>query len=147
MILVSACLAGFKCRYDGSSKEDDIIIKLVKEGKAIPICPEILSGLSTPRIPFEIKDNKVINKNGEDYTEIFNRGALMTLELCRKFNCDKAILKSKSPTCGCGSIYDGTFTGNLIDGYGITAKVLKDNGIEVISSDDLERIKSLINGV
>lgn len=145
MILVSACLAGFKCRYDGNSKEIDIIIKLIQEGKAIPVCPEILSGLPTPRIPFEIRGNKVISKNGEDYTDVFERAALMTLELCRKYKCNKAILKSKSPTCGCGSIYDGSFTGNLINGYGITTKVLKDAGIEVISSDDGEGIRRLLN--
>lgn len=147
MILVSACLAGFKCRYDGSSKNNDIVVRLIQEGKAIPICPEILSGLPTPRIPFEIRDNKVFNKSGDDYTEMFNKAALMTLELCRKYNCDKAILKSKSPSCGCGKVYDGTFTGNLIDGYGITAKVLKDAGIEVISSDDIEALNNLINNL
>jgi len=137
MILVSACLAGFNCRYDNSNKEDAKIVRLVKEGKAIAVCPEQLAGLPTPRKSFELSNGKVFSEDGEDYTDIFTKGAYETLNLCKKFGCTKAVLKNHSPSCGCDEIYDGSFTGNLIKGNGITAKLLKENGIEVISENDV----------
>ena len=136
MYIISACLAGINCKYTGGNNLRDDIKKLVEEGKAILVCPEQLGGLSTPRMPSEIKNDKVISKDGKDVTKEYEKGALETLKIANMYNIKKAILKSKSPSCGAGEIYDGNFNGKLIDGYGITAKLLKENGIEVISSDD-----------
>ena len=138
MILVSGCLAGWNCRFKGDNKENEKIVRLIKEGKAIPVCPEQLIGLSTPRKACEGPINgKVFSKDGEDFTEIFTKAAEATLELCKKYNCDKAILKEYSPSCGSNKIFDGTFSGIKIDGAGITAKLLKENGIEVISEEQI----------
>ena len=133
MIIVSACLAGINCRFDGRNNENKEIVKLVNEGKAIPVCPEQLGGLSTPRKPCEIKNGRVINEDKEDVTEYFINGANKVLKICEKYNCKKAILKSKSPSCGSDKIFNGEFNGVSIDGDGITTMLLKENGIEVIS--------------
>lgn len=139
--IVSACLAGINCRYDGKSKENEIIDKLIKEGRAIPMCPEQLGGLPTPRVPSECKkvgdETKVISKEEKDVTENFYRGAEEVLKFAKKHGIKKAILQQKSPSCGTIT-YDGTFTGTLADYPGITAKLLMENGIEVISSDTLK---------
>lgn len=135
MYIVSACLAGIKCRYDGRCTTDEKIRKLVEEGKALPVCPEVLGGLSIPRIPCEIIDNngkiKVINKKGIDCTENFIKGAKKALVIAQTVKARKAIFKSKSPSCGNGEIYDGSFSGKLIKGQGVTTKLFVDNGIEV----------------
>ena len=136
-ILVSACLAGINCKYNGKNNENEKIIKLIKEKDVILICPEQLGGLKTPRTPAEIKNNKVINKEGIDVTEEYQTGAQEVLKIAQKFNIKTAILKSKSPSCGKGKIYDGTFSNKLIEGNGITAELLKKHGIKVISSDDI----------
>ncbi|MDR2977303.1 MAG: DUF523 domain-containing protein [Streptococcaceae bacterium] len=130
-ILVSACLAGFPCRYDGSAKADIEVVDLVRDGRAIPICPEQLAGLPTPRAAAEIIGEKVFTNTGEDITESFRRGAEETLKLARQFGCRRAMLKSKSPSCGFGKVYDGSFSGKLIDGSGLTAKLLSESGIEI----------------
>lgn len=136
--IVSACLCGEKVRYDGKSNIKKKIKKLVEEGKAIMICPEIEGGLPVPRHPCEIQNNKVINNNGEDKTLNFNKGAEKTLHLCKKYNIKKAILKEKSPSCGSNLIYDGTFSKTLIPGKGITAKLLEEKGIQVISDEEFK---------
>jgi Uncharacterized conserved protein len=142
MILVSACLAGFNCRYNGSNKENNKVIELVKNGKAIPICPEQLAGLPTPRKPVEgLINDKVYSEDGEDFTDIFLQGAKATLKLCKKYNIKKAILKSYSPSCGSEKIYNGKFDGTLTDGYGVTAKLLLENGIEIFTENDLDKIE------
>ncbi len=133
MILVSACLAGFPCRYDGTSKINETIKQLVQEGKAIPVCPEQLGGLTTPRLPSEIRDGKVFNSEGRDVTPQFERGAAAVLQIAKEYGCKKAILKACSPSCGKGHIYDGTFSGKLVDGNGKTAELLIQNGIEVMT--------------
>ncbi|MBR6252407.1 MAG: DUF523 domain-containing protein [Clostridia bacterium] len=137
MYLISACLAGVNCKYNGNNNYNEKAFELVKRGEAIPICPEQLGGLMTPRIPAEIRiinDNRrVINKNGEDVTAQFEKGANEVLQLCKKLNVDKVILQARSPSCGVGKIYSGDFDGTLIDGNGITAQLLIDNGIEVES--------------
>ncbi len=135
MIIVSACLAGVECRYNGSSYAVPQIIEMVIQGRAIPICPEILAGLPTPRPPVEQYEGKIISLNGDDQTALYRAGAKMGLEIAVVSGCLKAILKSKSPTCGAGWIYDGTFSGNLISGDGIFAKMLKEKGIEVCTED------------
>jgi len=137
MILVSACLAGFNCRYDGGNKENKEIIRLVKEGKAIPVCPEQLAGLPIPRKAVEEKaSGKIYAEDGEEFTDIFIKGAEETLRIAKMYQCTKAILKSHSPSCGTNQVYDGSFSGNLKAGHGVTTKLLKENGIEVISEKD-----------
>lgn len=137
MIIVSACLAGIKCRYDGKANSCVEVIKLVENGVAIPLCPEQLGGLSTPRNPAEIVDDKVINKDGVNVTEQFTKGAEETLRIAELVKADRAILKANSPSCGSCHRYDGTFSGNIIPGLGKTAELLKSNGIIVISEKDL----------
>ena len=137
MKVVSACLAGFKCRWDGKAYPCQKIIKLVKEGKAIPVCPEQLGGLTTPRIPAEQKGNKVFDKNGKDLTKAFLKGAQEVLRIAQSNNCKEAILKSKSPSCGSGKVYDGTFSGKLIKGDGICAGLLKKNGVKVFTEEEI----------
>lgn len=138
--IVSSCLAGIPCRYNCSDKNNKYVNELIKEGKAIPICPEQVAGLPTPREACEcvMVDGKlkVISESGKDYTKYFNKGAEITLEFAKKYGIKKAILQKNSPSCGVKT-YDGTFSGNLADYSGITAKLLIDNGIEVISSEDL----------
>ncbi len=137
MKLCSACLLGLKCRYNAASKPDEKVLKLAKDEILIPVCPEQLGGLSTPRKPAEQQGEKVMTKDSKDVTENFQRGAQQTLEIAKLYKIKTAILKQKSPSCGCGQIYDGTFSGTIIVGDGVTAKLLKENGIEVLSEDDL----------
>lgn len=137
MIIVSACLAGLNCRKDGKSSPHQLAIELVRSEEAIPVCPEQLGGLPTPRAPAEKKGDRVFTKEGEDVTEEFDKGAAEALRIARLANCKKAILKSKSPMCGSGKIYDGTFSGKIVDGDGVLAELLKRNGIEVTTEEDL----------
>lgn len=132
-ILVSACLLGVSCRFDGKSKPDEKILRLLEnpEIQLIPVCPEILGGLGIPRPPCEIKGGKVLTEDGIDRTAQYERGAEETLKIARLFGCEKAILKEKSPSCGFGKIYDGNFTHTLVEGNGITASLLEKNGIEI----------------
>lgn len=134
--IVSACLCGEKVRYDKKANSNEKIKQLVREGKALPVCPEIEGGLPVPRQPCEIRNNTVINNIGRDKTVNFIKGAEKTLELCKTHKIKKAILKEKSPSCGSKHIYDGTFTKTLISGQGITAKLLSENGIQVFSEED-----------
>lgn len=140
MFLVSACLAGINCKYNGGNNYNENIFKLVKEGKAIPVCAEQLGGLETPRAPSEIRiingKTTVINSNNVDVTEKFQKGANEILKLAKEMKISKAILKSKSPSCGVGKIYSGNFDNKLVDGNGILADLLIKSNIEVISSDD-----------
>ncbi len=137
MKIVSACLAGIKCRWDGESKPCQKVIDLVKQGKAISVCPEQLGGLTTPRSPAEQKDNKVFTKDGKDVTSQFEKGAEEALKIAKLANCNEAIMKTKSPSCGSGKIYDGTFSGKLIDGDGVFAKILKKNNIKIFTEDEI----------
>ena len=137
MIIVSACLAGIKCRYDGRDNANKKVIDLVKKGIAIPVCPEQLGGLPTPRIPAEILEDKVFNKNRVNVTKSFIKGAQETLIIAELTNCDKAILKQGSPSCGYGKIYDGSHTGQVIEGMGFTAHLLSQSGISIFTEEDL----------
>ena len=136
-ILVSACLLGVNCKYNGKNNKNDKVLEYIKDKYVIPICPEDFGGLPTPRIPSEIKNNRVINKEENDVTNNFVTGANKVLEIAKTLGIKKALLKQKSPSCGSGKIYDGTFTGNIINGDGITTKLLKENNIEVITEEDL----------
>ena len=137
MKIVSACLAGIKCKWDGKAKPCQKVIQLVGQGKAIPVCPEQLGGLTTPRFPAEQRGNKVFTKGEKDVTIQFKRGAKEALKIAKLANCNEAILKSKSPSCGSGKIYDGTFSGKLIDGDGVFAKILKNNNIKVFTEEEI----------
>lgn len=134
-ILISACLIGLNCKYDGGNNENSKLVELMKEKDLVPICPEQLGGLKTPRASAERKQEKVITKEGVDVTKEYQKGAEEVLKLAKKLNIKKAILKSRSPSCGIDEIYDGTFSHTLTKKDGVTAELLKKNGIEVISSD------------
>ncbi len=134
-ILISACLIGLNCKYNGGNNENSKLVELMKEKDLVPICPEQLGGLKTPRVSAERKQEKVITKEGVDVTKEYQKGAEEVLNLAKKLNIKKAILKSRSPSCGIDEIYDGTFSHTLIKRDGVTAELLKKNGIEVISSD------------
>lgn len=139
-VLISACLLGVSCRYDGLSKPLDtkIIENLRSRYHLIPICPEIFGGLPTPRIPAEIQaDRRVLRKDGKDITDEYKKGAKEALRLAKLFDCKLSILKERSPSCGSGVIYDGSFTGNKINGDGITAELLKKEGIRIIGESEL----------
>ena len=137
IILVSACLLGYNCKYNGKNNKNDKVLEYINDKYVIPICPEVFGGLSTPRIPSEIKGDKVINKQGIDVTKYFIEGANKTLDIAKILNIKKAILKQKSPSCGYGKIYNGKFNGTIINDDGITSKLLKENNIEIITEEDL----------
>lgn len=139
MILVSACLAGIRCKWNGELIQNEAVMNLVKNGEAVPVCPERLGGLPTPREPAEIAGGRVLSKTGKDLTEAFLRGAKEALRIARRHGCAKAILKARSPSCGSTQIYDGGFSGKLIPGDGITAKLLKENGIVVLSEEEIRQ--------
>ena len=131
MMIVSACLAGFPCRYDGKARPCEQVVELVRAGKAIPVCPEQLGGLPTPRTSCEIRDGRVVDAEGYDRTEAFRRGARAVLQIAQTYGATEALLQSRSPSCGSGPIYDGSFTKTLTAGDGVTARLLKENGIQV----------------
>ncbi len=137
-ILVSACLLGISCRYDGRSVPNEQVIALSEKYALIPVCPEIYGGLSTPRTPSERVGECVLMKDGRDVTENYARGAEATVRLAELSGAKYAILKAKSPSCGKGRIYDGTFTGRLVDGDGVTAENLTRVGIKVLTEDELD---------
>ena len=134
-ILVSACLLGTPCRYDGSGKADARLLKLGAKRQLIPVCPELLGGLPTPRPPAERVGARIFDKSGADVTSAYLRGAQETLRLARLLGCKTAILKARSPSCGAGQIYDGTFSGTLVPGHGVTAALLAQNGITVFTEE------------
>jgi uncharacterized protein YbbK (DUF523 family) len=135
--IVSACLAGINCRYDGNDNLCEEVVDLVKRKLAIPVCPEQLGGLSTPRNPCEILGDRVIDSEGTDYTEQFMRGVSESLKIAAMCGCTRAILKQRSPSCGYGKIYDGSFTKKLIPGSGVLARALSDKGLTVYTEESL----------
>lgn len=147
MYLISACLCGINCKYNGLNNYNEICDKLLASGKAILVCPEQLGGLPTPRIPSEIigessnilnnNNGSVIDKTGNDVTPQFIKGAKETLQIAKKLNIKKAILKDGSPSCGVNYIYDGNFNGTKIKGMGLTAQLLKESSIDIISELEL----------
>ena len=137
--MISACLLGVNCKYDGGNNRlpDETIGKLVSQYELIPVCPECYGGLTTPRTPSERLGDRVVSKTGVDVTAQFNKGAEAALYLARLFNVKTAILKANSPSCGIGTIYDGTFTGTLAAGDGVTAELLKAHGIKIMNENAL----------
>ena len=138
-ILISACLLGTPCRYDGQSRKADItpLTQLVSV-RLIPVCPECLGGLPTPRIPAERVGARVLNREGQDVTEEYRRGAEKALATARENGCRYALLKERSPSCGSTHIYDGTFSGNLIMGRGVCCETLESAGIRVYSEEKID---------
>ena len=139
-ILVSACMLGTACRYDGRSVPKDEVISLGEKYILIPFCPEIYGGLPTPRVPSEFINDRVVMKNGNDVTENYLKGANEALRICNQLGIKIAVLKEKSPSCGKGKIYDGTFSGTLTDGDGMTVRVLQENGIKVFGESEISSL-------
>lgn len=139
-ILISACLLGLRCRYDGASKPHPLAGELAKRHTLVPVCPEQLGGLATPRPPAERQGERVVANTGADVTEQYRRGAEEALRLCRLFGCEAAVLKERSPSCGHGTVYDGTFTGTLAAGHGVTAELLAAHGIPVYGESQLAEL-------
>lgn len=146
-MIVSACLVGVNCKYNGGNNDNDKVKEFLKDKQYIIICPEQLGGLTTPRKPSEINqvggkevligNGKVISCENKDVTENFIKGAKESLNISKIFDCKQALLKEGSPSCGCNLIYDGTFTGNKISGMGVTAALFNENNIEVFSEKEL----------
>lgn len=141
-ILVSACLLGTPCRYDGTGKPDSRLEPLRAQGHTlIPVCPEVLGGLPTPRSPAELQpDGRVLTQTGQDVTEAYRSGAERALELARDHGCPLAVLKERSPSCGRGQVYDGTFSRTLTSGSGVTAQLLAEHGIRVLGESQLDQL-------
>ncbi|HJA93014.1 MAG TPA: DUF523 domain-containing protein [Candidatus Eisenbergiella merdipullorum] len=139
-ILVSACLLGVCCRYDGTGEENESVGRLKEKYHLIPVCPEIYGGLPTPRPPAERVGERVVTKEGTDVTGQYQKGAGEALRLAEYFHCKAAVLKAKSPSCGKGRIHDGTFSGGMTDGDGVTAQLLAANGILVYNETDVEEL-------
>lgn len=135
--VVSGCLAGLSCRYDGGSKPCAAVRRLVEDGLAVTACPESLSGLPVPRPPCEQRNGRVVMRTGEDVTEAFEKGAERAMRIVREHGCTAAILKARSPSCGFGQIYDGSFTGATCAGMGIWARRLREAGLALYSEDAL----------
>jgi uncharacterized protein YbbK (DUF523 family) len=135
-ILVSACLLGLPCRYDGTGKADERLFALAKTHLLIPVCPEQLGGLPTPRPSAERYGARVITRDERDVTTAFTKGADQVLFLAQLYGCQIAILKANSPSCGSGQVYDGTFSGRLVPGDGLTAALLKQHGLTLLSEQD-----------
>ena len=151
MIIVSACLCGINCKYDGGNNLNDTVLKLLKEGKAIPVCPEQLGGQQTPRSPHEIVNGngldvlegkaRICGKENQDSTSDFLKGAYETLKIAEAVGARSAILKARSPSCGVSQIYDGTFSGTKRFGNGVTAELLLSKGIKVFSEENLNELE------
>ena len=136
MLAVSACLAGVACRYNGEAYTVTALAELVAAGDAIPLCPERLGGLASPRNPVEWRDGRVVDEAGNDWTSVFTKGAQCAAHVASTIGCTGAVLKARSPSCGCGRLYDGTFSRRLIEGNGVFCRLLKDAGVQVITEED-----------
>ena len=141
-VLISACLAGINCKFNGENNllDSGILDEISKKYHLLFICPEVFGGLSTPREPAEMKGGLVVTKTAKDVSENFKFGAEICLKIAKLNGCKKAILKARSPSCGSGQIYDGSFTKKLILGDGVAAKLLKENKILVFSEDEIGRL-------
>ena len=136
-IVVSACLLGRNCKYNGGSNRNEAVLSYIEGKEIIPVCPEVTGGLSTPRIPVELKDGRAINAAGEDVTAQFEAGVRKTMEKLAGEEISLAILQPRSPSCGCKQIYDGTFSKTLIEGKGMFAQALAEAGIAMVHPEEL----------
>ena len=139
-LLISACLLGRNCKYNGGSNYTPLVEELKKRFDLVPVCPECLGGLPIPREPSERVGDKVLSRAGADVTAAFQRGAEKALAIARREGVKRAVLKERSPSCGCGSIYDGTFTGAVVPGNGLAAELLLANGVEIFGESRLEEL-------
>ena len=139
-LLISSCLLGIKCRYDGGQKPLDCLDELMEKHVLIPVCPEVIGGLPTPRVPAERIGDRVLTRDGRDVTAEYERGAQEALRLAQMTGCTHALLKERSPSCGCGVIYDGSFTGGLCKGDGVCGELLKKHGIEVLGESRAQEL-------
>ena len=139
-LLISACLMGIRCRYDGESKPLDCLEELNRRYTLIPVCPEVLGGLPTPRIPAERIGSRVLNREGGNVTSQYEEGASLALQMAQQSGCTCALLKERSPSCGSGTIYDGTFTGNLCSGWGVCGELLREKGIRVLGESQVQEL-------
>lgn len=144
-ILISACLCGEKCKYNGGHNLMENLDLIKEKCLVVPVCPEVFGGLSTPRKPSEIVGNKVVTKDGKDVTNEYKNGAELALTKALENCCKIALMKAKSPSCGCGKIYDGTFSGTLTDGDGITVRLLKEHGIKVFDETQVSEFLEYIS--
>ena len=146
-ILISACLLGVNCKYNGDNNKVESLIQQMNTISFIPVCPEQLGGLTTPRLPAEIIGAaSIVNKEGNNVTQQFEFGAKETLRLAKMYNCEYAILKERSPSCGSNQIYDGSFQGKVKQGEGVTSSLLKQNGIKVYSEENFEELIKIVKG-
>ena len=136
-IMVSACLLGENCKYSGGNNKDERVLSFLEGHEVIPVCPEVMGGLPTPRPPAEIVGAAVINREGISVDEQFRTGAKMALEIAQREKIDLAILQSRSPSCGVKEVYDGTFSGTRIPGRGVFAQILVENGFAVMDREDV----------
>lgn len=143
-IIVSACLLGCNCRYKGDNCKNEELLELSKKHTLIPVCPEQMGGLPTPRDPGEIQGEKVISSVGKDITYEYNKGAETALYIAKTTGADVAVLKANSPSCGKGVIYDGTFSGNKTAGDGVTVKLFKENNIKVFTEDEISKLSEFL---
>ena len=136
-IMVSACLAGENCKYNGGNNRSEKVLKLMAENEVLTVCPEQMGGLPPPRVPAEIRDGVVTAKDGRNVDAQFRAGAAKCLEIAKKEQPDLIVLQSRSPSCGVKQRYDGTFSGKLVDRAGVTAQLLIDNGFRCVDVEDL----------
>ena len=141
-LLVSACLLGFNCKYSGGNNAlpAETLAQLRERYRLIPVCPECAGGLPVPRTPAERQGRWVMTRDGRDVTAAYEKGALIALRLARLYGCEAALLKERSPSCGSGAIYDGSFTGRLVPGYGAAAELLREMEIPVIGETKAEEL-------
>ena len=144
-LLISACLIGAKCKYSGghNALPENALAALRKRYALVPVCPETAGGLGVPREPSERRGDAVISRSGRDVTAAYCRGAAIAGELCERFGCRTALLKERSPSCGSGAVYDGSFSGTLVPGDGVTAELLKGRGVLVVGEGELEKLLGL----
>ena len=136
-IMVSACLAGENCKYNGGNNRNERVLQLMRDHDVITVCPEQMGGLPTPRVPAEIRDGVVTARDGRIVDREFRAGAEKCLEVALREEPDLVVLQSRSPSCGVKQRYDGTFTGTLVEGAGVTAQLLMDRGFKVVDVEDL----------
>lgn len=138
-IVVSACLLGVRCNHEGEANTSDAVRDLARTHRLVPVCPETVGGLPTPRPPAELQpDGRVVDAQGDDVTAAYARGAAAAVRLARATGAEEAVLKARSPSCGCHEIYDGTFTRTRVAGEGVTARALREAGVRVRSEEDVD---------
>lgn len=139
-VMVSACLAGENCKYNGGNNRNEKVLQLMADNDVITVCPEQMGGLPTPRVPAEIKDGVVTTRDGQIVDEEFRAGAMKCLEIAMREKPDLIVMQSRSPSCGVKQRYDGTFSGTLVDGAGVTAQLLLENGFRCVDVEDLVEV-------